>query len=264
MNKAEMESFGQVIGQRMKALTEDIESRLKAIEDSHLPASRFNDLRLVVSDQVNALEKRLDELPEPVNGKDGEDRPIVEPLNLLDGNAYEKHTAGWFDNSLWISIRDARDTPANDPTAWKCVLEGFKSGYATYNGEHSYTLTLKGGNGQQLDIDMQIPYPVHKGIYEDGATYAEGDWITKGSAMFMALADTDEPPPGAGWRQIFTAKRGEKGLPGKQGEKGDKGEQGEPGKAGPRGKGLTEAEIQEARELILELKDIAEVFRGEP
>jgi hypothetical protein len=65
-----------------------------------------------------------------------------------------------------------------------------------------------------MESSFEIPFPVHKGIWESGE-YQCGDIVTKGHSFWQAIEDTSGEPPGNGWKQILTAPRGKQGEPGK-------------------------------------------------
>ena len=97
--------------------------------------------------------------------------------------------------------------------------------------DHTFKLSVRMATGKLIEDSFEIPYHEHKGIWEPGE-YKAGQWVTKGSAMWQAMEDTDGEPPGNGWKQILNAPRGKQGPAGKSIE----GPQGKPGRNGRDGK----------------------------
>lgn len=79
---------------------------------------------------------------------------------------------------------------------------------------------------------------VYRGVYEPDKTYAAGDAVTWGGAVWVAKCETSAKPDDHGpvrdWQLAVKrgseGKRGEKGDPGERGVQGLRGEKGEPGR----------------------------------
>ena len=182
------------------------------------------------------LTQRLSEIkdgeegPQGAQGNDGEDgldRPILEPVELVAQKDYPKSTVGTFEGGLWIATKETVGSPADDPQAWHCMLDAMTTMSIDLLEDRRFKLSVRMSSGQQLEDTFDIPYPEHKGIWEEG-DYKKGDIVTKGSSMWLAQEDTSGQPPGNGWQQILTAPRGKQGPAGKS----IVGPQGKPGRNG--------------------------------
>ena len=179
------------------------------------------------------IDKRLAELKDGKDGldgedgRDGQDRPLIEPVELKADKDYDKNTLGTFNGGLWISTKKALGTPEDDPLAWTCILDAMNDMSVELQEDHTYLLSIRLATGKMLEKQFHIPYPEHKGIWEEGH-YKAGQIVTKGHSMWQAIEDTDGCLPGNGWKQILSAPRGKTGPPGKSIE-------GPPGKPGRNG-----------------------------
>ena len=162
-----------------------------------------------------------------IAGVDGLDRPLLEPVALVAQKDYDKNTLGTYAGGLWISTKKACGNPDDDPHAWSCILDAMSSMEIDLQEDHTFKLSVKMGTGKLIEDTFKIPYPEHKGIWEEGE-YEKGQIVTKGSAFFQAITDTDKAPPGNGWQQILVAPRGKQGPAGKS----IQGPQGKPGRNG--------------------------------
>jgi hypothetical protein len=161
------------------------------------------------------------------DGEDGLDRPILEPVELVAQKDYPKSTVGTFDGGLWIATKETVGSPQDDPQAWHCMLDAMTEMSIDLMEDRKFKLSVRMSSGHLIDDTFDIPYPEHKGIWEEGE-YKKGDIVTKGSSMWLAQEDTSGQPPGNGWQQILSAPRGKQGPAGKS----IVGPQGKPGRNG--------------------------------
>lgn len=186
------------------------------------------------------LQQRLEEIKDGKDGEsiqgpaglDGQDMPLLEPVALVENKDYEKNILGTHGGGLWISTKKAVGNPDDDPLAWHCILDAMSSMSIDMLEDHTFKLSVKMGTGALIEDTFNIPYPEHKGIWEEGKSYASGEIVTKGHAFWQCIEDTDGAPPGNGWQQILTAPRGKTGPAGKS----ITGPQGVPGRNGTDGK----------------------------
>jgi len=158
------------------------------------------------------------------DGADGLDRPLLEPVELVAQKDYPKSTIGTHDGGLWIATKQTVGSPADDPQAWHCMLNAMTTMSIDLMEDRKFKLSVRMSSGEVIDDTFDIPYPDHKGIWEEGS-YVKGDIVTKGHSMWLAQEDTEDQPPGNGWQQILTAPRGRDG-------KSITGPQGKPGRNG--------------------------------
>jgi len=161
------------------------------------------------------------------DGEDGLDKPILEPVELIAQKDYPKSTVGTHNGGLWIATKQSVGSPEDDPQAWHCMLDAMSTMTIDLLEDRRFKLSVRMSSGELIDDTFDIPYPDHKGIWEEGS-YLKGDIVTKGSSMWLAQNDTDGQPPGNGWQQILSAPRGKQGPAGKSIE----GPQGKPGRNG--------------------------------
>ena len=160
-------------------------------------------------------------------GLDGQDRPLLEPVQLRSDKDYEKNTLGTHEGGLWISTKKAVGNPVDDPHAWECILDSMTTMSIDLEPDKTFKLSVRMATGKLIENNFQIPFPEHMGIWEEGE-YQKGNIVTKGSSMWLAQEDTDGEPPGNGWQQILSAPRGKQGPAGQSIE----GQRGKPGRNG--------------------------------
>jgi hypothetical protein len=233
MMQPDYEAIGKTIGTAAAQIRGEFGEKLSETEERVLAVvngllKNIKDTIQNQDEELDLLHNKIDELPTPKDGEpgkdgkdgiDGQDRPIVEPVFLTESKTYPKGTNGIHRNSLWVATRDANDNPDKDPSAWTCLLEGFDSVKCHYLGSQQFEIVVKGSNGTEHITEFMIPHPIHKGVWEEG-TYYPGHIVTKGAAMFQALKETAESPPGGAWEQILVAPRGGRGPSGKDGKDG--------------------------------------------
>ena len=160
-------------------------------------------------------------------GIDGQDRPLLQPVQLRSDKDYEKNTLGTYENGLWISTKKAVGNPVDDPHSWECILDSINTMSIDLQDDKTFKLSVRMSTGKVIENTFQIPFPEHMGIWQKGE-YQKGNIVTKGSSMWLAQETTDGEPPGNGWQQILSAPRGKQGVAGKSIE----GPQGKPGRNG--------------------------------
>jgi hypothetical protein len=151
--------------------------------------------------------------------------PILEPVDVTIDKSYPKSTLGTFKGGLWIAKAQTIGGPESDPFAWHCIIDSIDEMKVALTPESRFRLSLRMATGTLLEDTFDIPFPKHKGIWEEGE-YKCDDIVTKGHSFWQAMEDTSGEPPGNGWKQILTAPRGKQGEPGKS----IKGDPGPPGR----------------------------------
>lgn len=203
-----------------------------------------------VTSRIDALQKSLEELPIPENGKDGKDGepgsngadglPGADGANGQDGKDGESGVDGR-DGRDGIDGRDALDIDviqgineeksyprgtmaAHDGSlwmarkntdgmeGWHCIVAGMGEPRIDYDGERSFTITIPYG-GAEITRKAILPVVLDAGFYQEGKTYQPGDGVTFGGSYWIAKADTGTKP-GTGnddWRLAVKKGRDSKG-----------------------------------------------------
>ena len=238
-----------------KAAVESITERLA--EEKALVVESIEAINAQLEQRIDLEQKlveRIDTIKDGEQGEQGEkgeagtdglDRPVLEPVHLKADKDYPKNTLGLYKGGLWISTKDALGYPQDDPHSWHCILDAMNTLSVDLQEDRNYKLSIETSAGNVIENNFHIPYPEHKGIWEEGE-YAKGDIVTKGHSMFHAIENTSGQPPGNGWQQILTAQRGRDG-------KSIIGPQGVPGRNGLDAK-LPDGFIEEVLELASQSK----------
>ncbi len=202
--------------------------------------------------RMDAIEKRLNELPTPRDGKDadlGEVRQIIaaevgelktvlasiqapesqpEDIAALVADAVKKALAeqpqpkdgvglaGAFidrDGNLAVTLTNG-DVKTLGPVIGKDGENGlgFDDLDALYDGEK--TVTLKFSRGEKVkEFKFTLPVVIDRGIYAEGKDYMAGDGVTWGGSFWIAQKDTaSKPGEGGDWR--LSVKKGRDGRDG--------------------------------------------------
>lgn len=79
------------------------------------------------------------------------------------------------------------------------------------------TLRLTFSRGEQvIERAIRIPFPLYRGVYRAGDGYQQGDTVTFGGSLFIAMRDTNaKPETDDSWK--LAVKRGRDGADGKGG-----------------------------------------------
>ena len=105
---------------------------------------------------------------------------------------------------------------------------GFDDFTVDYDGERALVFRLKRGE-QVREFPFTLPIPLYREIYKRGQTYALGDCVTWGGAMWIAQAETDAQPAEEGEKWKLCVRRGRDGDRGRGGENGKDGKHGRDG-----------------------------------
>ena len=236
--------------ERLQGAIDDLDSRRQAmyVEETQQIVEKLNELEVVAA-RLSTIENGKDgeKGEQGLQGEPGLDRPLLEPVYLKDGD-YPKSTLGLHNGGLWISTKDAVGDPESDPHAWACILDSMTEMSIDLQEDRSFKLSVRMATGKLIEDTFHIPFPEHKGIWEEG-DYSKGDIVTKGHSFWQAMEDTSGEPPGNGWKQILSAPRGKQGPAGKSIE----GPQGKPGRNG-RDAVLPEGFIEEVMSIATENK----------
>ena len=237
IHRQEVESITQRLAEEKALVIESIEAINEQLEQRI-------DLEQKLVERIETI-KDGEQGEQGERGTDGLDRPVLEPVHLKANKDYPKNTLGLYKGGLWISTKDALGYPQDDPHAWHCILDAMNTLSVDLQEDRTFKLSVETSAGNVIENNFHIPFPQHKGIWEEGE-YSKGDIVTKGHSMFHCIEDTSGRPPGNGWQQILTAQRGRDG-------KSIVGPQGVPGRNGLDAK-LPENFIEEVLELASQNK----------
>lgn len=139
---------------------------------------------------TDLIQRAIDKIPAPQNGKDGRDGQ--------DG-------------------KDGQDGL------------GFEDMNLEYDGRRSFVLRYERGDSVK-EISVDLPVVLDAGFYGDGKTYAPGDAVTHGGSMWIAQKETSSRPAvgNEDWR--LAVKKGRDGKAGDKGDRGEKGMDGKDGR----------------------------------
>lgn len=107
----------------------------------------------------------------------------------------------------------------------------------SHDGERTFTFTWKRRDvldGDRLEVRrFVVPCVIYRGVFEEGRTYAAGDCVTWGGAMWIAKAEATARPgltaiESRVWQ--LSCKAGRDGKPGKDGKDGARGKDGTDGR----------------------------------
>jgi hypothetical protein len=145
-----------------------------------------------------------------------------------EGDIYETSAVVSYAGGTWQARQATAARPPGRIGEWLLLADGVSRLHA-YQEADPRTLGLVVGlaSGNAHDFPFHLPVPLHRGAYQAGWPYTEGDEAELGGATWRALCDKPGPIDGADW-QLVSAR----GAPG---ERGELGPQGPPGEAGARG-----------------------------
>jgi len=168
----------------------------------------------------------------------GQDRFIVAPRRIRDGDAIAKNDLIAWGGGIMQAIRATARDPVNDPASFVCLVAGVESVAIVENVEaRTFDLCARMTDGTEQAAHIPAgPRFMPEGP-RPGERIVKGDQFLRGDWLYTATEDGANPsvtvspaanfPPAltnSGWkRQFMRGKRGE------QGELGAKGERGEPG-----------------------------------
>ena len=226
----------------------DVDSLIENIDTIKGELEQHRDLEQELTERIASIKdgERGEQGIQGEPGADGQDRQLLEPVEIVNKD-YPKNTLGTHDGGLWISTKQTVGDPETDPHGWHCILDAVKDMGIDLEPDGRYKLSVRMATGRVMAYNFDIPYPEHKGIWEEGE-YTKGSIVTKGSCFWQAIDDTSGAPPGNGWRQILSAPRGKAGPAGKSIE-------------GPQGKPGRNATLDD--EFIADLREIVAQYRGQ-
>jgi len=189
------------------------------------------------------VEKRVSELPQPKDGKDGKDGESIDPAEVerMVSEQVEKAIASipapkdgkdgkdGLDAVSFIrdandhvivtmsdgSIRDLGEFKAKDG---KDGADGLGFDDMTEElADDGRTIIRRYVRGDQVkEFRHSLAVVLDRGVYQEGAEYKAGDGVTWAGSFWIAQKDTaTKPDSGDGWR--LAVKRGRDGKPGKDG-----------------------------------------------
>ncbi len=98
-------------------------------------------------------------------------------------------------------------------------------------GDREFVLIFERGERKE-EFAFSIPCMIYKGVHQAGASYLEGDVVTRTGCLWAAKTDTDETPGDGATNWQMAAKKGRDGKDGSPGATGPQGQKGEPGRDG--------------------------------
>jgi hypothetical protein len=133
----------------------------------------------------DTLQRAIDRIPAPKDGKDG-----------IDGKDGEKGADGL----------------------------GFDDLSVDYDGERTITLAFE-RDGNAKSFSLHLPITLYRGVFKDGEEYEQNDVVTFGGSQWVAKGDTkSKPGTSEDWvlscKKGRDGKDGERGECGDRGEKG--------------------------------------------
>jgi hypothetical protein len=133
--------------------------------------------------------------------------------NFVEGLAYWGNTLVAHRGGLWQAINNTGEEPGtgND---WRLLANGVSdiSGYVDEDDPRLLTIGHQMSSGATVNLEVRLPLPLHKGRYEPGTEYQQGDEVAWSGSTWRAATATKTEPPSADWRLV--AKAGERGRRG--------------------------------------------------
>ena len=235
-------------------ITEMVEQVFKAV-------SGFVQKNIAALDvKLTALGKRIDELPEPIHGKDGAPGPQGEKgldgkdgtdgidgrdgrdgvdgkdalqLEILDGidtnKRYQRGTYASYKGGLIRAFRatDPLTDAGLEKAGWSVVIKGIAEVTVdATNDLRTFGIAVRYTDDSTLMKTFAIPVVLDKGVWKQGK-YQHGDSVTW-DGIWIAQEDTeDKPGTSKAWRLALRRGRdGKNGVDGKDGAPGMNGKDG--------------------------------------
>jgi hypothetical protein len=250
-----VQTINEAINTKVKALKDDLVSSIANEQRRHLIQLSKTAVKSEVVDLGKELRGVIDDyiknLPEPENGKDGEDAPaptaeqiaeavtawmvanFTQPTNGKDGNdgkdstelevlpsidddkSYPKGTWASYKGGLIKSTRTTSALIGKSllEAGWDVIVQGVHSVevHPLAEGEFAVKTMLTGGKDHITKF--AVPVMVYKGIWKEGA-YTKGNTVTTGGSLWHCNKDTtDKPGTSEAWQ--LCAKKGTDGRDGK-------------------------------------------------
>ncbi len=133
--------------------------------------------------------------------------------NWVDGLAYWGNTLVTHRGGLWQAINNTGQEPGLGGD-WRLIADGLNdiSGYMAEEDPRLLTLVHEMSGGSIVNLELRLPLPLHKGRYEPGTEYQQGDEVAWSGSTWRAAGTTKTEPPSPDWRLV--AKAGERGRRG--------------------------------------------------
>jgi hypothetical protein len=166
------------------------------------------------------------------DGAPGRDALEIQIVAQLD--ATKSYPRGTFASHNGGLIRAYRKTdPMGDDieqAGWSVIVDGMRSVEVVQTGERTVSVCVAKTAGAAVVNDFRFPIPLYRGVFKAGSAHQEGDLVTSGGSLWMAVKDAPNGKPdeqATDWRLVVKRGRdGKDGAPGVRGEKGDVGARG--------------------------------------
>mgnify|MGYP001328616358 CR=1 FL=1 len=176
--------------------------------------ARFEVKAREIDEEVKARLETVQDGKDGINGRDGVDRQLIQPIEIEDDQQVKKGSVVYHRGGLFQAVRDVAGNPDRDPHGWSSICDGIADVYHGFDkseGKHSFEIELTTGKKQVLEFDRApayLPPGEHKSV--------EGDFYLDGTVLRLFR---DEE-----WLEVdLRGSRGRKGYKGDDGEKGEKG-----------------------------------------
>jgi len=110
---------------------------------------------------------------------------------------------------LWQARDDTQAEPGTG-LDWRLIANGIAdlSGSVDENDPRLMTFSMHLASGDQINLEHRLPLPLHRGRYEAGTEYQQGDEVALNGSSWRARETTMTSPPGSAW--LLVAKTGER------------------------------------------------------
>jgi Collagen triple helix repeat (20 copies) len=148
-----------------------------------------------------------------------------------EGDIYEQSAVVNFAGGVWQARQPTAAKPPGRIGEWLLLADGIRAVHAYQEPDpRTLGMVVTLASGSALDFPFRLPLALHRGAYQPGWDYAEGDEVELSGATYRALCDKPGPAGGDDWTLVSA-----RGLPGERGETGERGPQGDPGARGATG-----------------------------
>lgn len=152
------------------------------------------------------VEKRIGELPAPVDGRDGADGRDALALEILPTidltRSYARGTFATFNGGLWRAFEKTHEL-----RGWECIVDGIAGIELKAEGREVKCIASM-ASGAEVVHATRFDMVIDKGVYKHGSDYEVGDGVTWAGSYWIAQRMAPERKPGEGddWR--LAVKRG--------------------------------------------------------
>ena len=154
------------------------------------------------------------------------------------GDIYEQNAIAYHAGGLWQARNRTAARPPGRIGEWLLLADGVRAVHAYQEGgdPRAFGIVITLASGVQTDLPFRLPLPLHRGSYQPGALYGQGDEVEWEGQTWRAIHNAPGAPGGDDWRLVSArGQQGEVGLQGQPGPTGDRGEVGPQGVPGPTG-----------------------------